>query len=100
LRRNRQRHWSDATPDRIGEQDPERWRRIAATYRQLGLLTDDTLPAALIWDGNDGSQRRWLIALLFVTAGLAIAVLVAYRSRRTLRGTMARLGALSAVLSR
>src|SRR5882672_102301 len=81
-------------PDRIGEQDPERWRRIAATYRQLGLLTDDTLPAALIWDGNDGSQRRWLIALLFVTAGLAIAVLVAYRSRRTLRGTMARLGAL------
>ncbi len=81
-------------PDRIGEQDPERWRPIAATYRQLGLLTDDTLPAALIWDGNDGSQRRWLIALLFVTAGLAIAVLVAYRSRRTLRGTMARLGAL------
>src|SRR6267378_286361 len=81
-------------PDRIGEQDPERWRRIAATYRQLGLLTDDTLPAALIWDGNDGSQRRWLIALLFVTAGLVIAALVAYRSRRTLRGTIARLGAL------
>src|SRR5258705_3169795 len=81
-------------PDRIGEQDPERWRRIAATYRQLGLLTADTLPAALIWDGNDGSQRRWLIALLFVTAGFAIAVLGAYRSRRTLRGTMARLGAL------
>ena len=81
-------------PARIGEQDPARWRSIAATYRQLGLLTDDTLPAALIWDGNDGSQLRWLIALLFVTAGLAIAVLVAYRSRRTLRGTMARLGAL------
>ena len=81
-------------PARIGEQDPARWRSIAATYRQLGLLTDDTLPAALIWDGDDGSLRRWLIALLFVTAGLAIAVLVAYRSRRTLRGTMARLGAL------
>ena len=81
-------------PDRIGEQDPARWRSIAATYRQLGLLTDDTLPAALIWDGNDGSLRRWLIVLLFVTAGLAIAALVAYRSRRTLRGTIARLGAL------
>ena len=81
-------------PARIGEQDPARWRSIAATYRQLGLLTDDTLPTALIWDGNDGSLRRWLIALLFVTAGLAIAVLVAYRSRRTLRGMMARLGAL------
>ena len=81
-------------PARIGEQDPARWRSIAATYRQLGLLTDDTLPAALIWDGNDGSQRRWLIALLFVTAGLTIAVLVAYRSHRTLRGKMARLGAL------
>ena len=86
-------------PARIGEQDPARWRSIAATYRQLGLLTDDTLPAALIWDGNDGSQRRWLIALLFVTAGLAIAVLVAYRSRRTLRGTMARLGALSRLVT-
>ena len=32
--------------------------------------------------------------LLFVTAGLVIAALVAYRSRRTLRGTIARLGAL------
>src|SRR5206468_5747084 len=41
--------------DRIGEQDPARWRRIAATYRQLGLLTDDTLPAGLIWHGNEGS---------------------------------------------
>src|SRR5712672_1226034 len=81
-------------PARIGEQDPARWRSIAATYRQLGLLTDDTLPAALIWDGNDGSLRRWSIVLLFLTAGLAIAALVAYRSRRTLRGTIARLGAL------
>src|SRR5712672_2080996 len=81
-------------PDRIGEQDPARWRSIAATFRELGLLTDDTLPATLIWDGNDGSLRRWLIALLFLTAGLATAALVAYRSRRTLRGTIARLGAL------
>jgi ABC-type nitrate/sulfonate/bicarbonate transport system substrate-binding protein len=79
---------------RIGEQDPARWRSIAATYRQLGLLTDDTLPAALIWDGNDGSLRRWLMALLLVTAGLAIAALVTYRSRRTLRGTIDRLGAI------
>jgi class 3 adenylate cyclase/ABC-type nitrate/sulfonate/bicarbonate transport system substrate-binding protein len=81
-------------PARIGEQDPARWRSIAATYRQLGLLTDDTLPAALIWDGDDGSLRRGLVPLLFVTAGLAIAALVAYRSRRTLRGTIARLDAL------
>ncbi|MEA2920508.1 MAG: adenylate cyclase, partial [Bradyrhizobium sp.] len=81
-------------PDRIGEQDPARWRSIAKTYRQLGMLTDDTLPAALIWDGNDGSLRRWLIVLLLVTAGLATAALVAYRGRRTLRGTIARLGAL------
>src|SRR5258705_1395651 len=81
-------------PARIGEQDPARWRSIAATYRQLGLLTDDTLPAALIWDGNDGSLRRWLIALLLVTAGLAIAALVAYRRRRTLRSTVGRLAAM------
>jgi len=80
-------------PDRIGEQDPARWRRIVATYRQLGLLTDDTLPEALIWDGTEGRLRHWLILLLLGTVGLAIAALVAYRSRRTLRGTMARLGA-------
>jgi class 3 adenylate cyclase/ABC-type nitrate/sulfonate/bicarbonate transport system substrate-binding protein len=79
---------------RIGEQDPARWRSIAATYRQLGLLADDKLPAALIWDGNGGSLRRYLIVLPFVTSGLVIAALVAYRSRRTLRGTIARLGAL------
>src|SRR3984893_15166389 len=74
--------------NRIGEQDPARWRRIAATFHKLGLLTDDTLPKALIWDGNDGSLRRWLIPLLLVP--LAIAALVAYRSRRSLRGTMVR----------
>jgi class 3 adenylate cyclase/ABC-type nitrate/sulfonate/bicarbonate transport system substrate-binding protein len=81
-------------PGRIGEQDPARWRSIAATYRQLGVLSDDALPATLIWDGDDGSRRRWLVALSFVTVGLAIAALVAYRSRRALRGTLARLGAL------
>src|SRR3984893_17498311 len=30
--------------NRMGEQDPARWRRIAATYRKLGLLTDDCCP--------------------------------------------------------
>jgi len=79
-------------PDRIGEQDPARWRRIAATFHKLGLLTDDTLPKALIWHGNEGSLRRWVIPLLLVP--LAIAALVAYRSRRSLRGTMVRRGAL------
>src|SRR6476660_2132849 len=81
-------------PARIGEQDPARWRSIAAAYCQLGLLNDDTLPAALIWDGNDGSLRRWLIALLLVTAGLAIAALVAYRRRHALRSTVSRLAAM------
>jgi hypothetical protein len=74
-------------PARIGEQHPARWRSIAATYRQLGLLSDDRLPAALIWDGNDGSLRRWLIALL--SDGRIGGWPFAYRSRRTLRGTMA-----------
>ena len=80
--------------DRIGEQDPARWRRIAAVYRQLGLMTDDKLPPALIWDRNDDNLRRWLVLLVFVMVGLAIAALVAYRNRRTLRVTTARLSAL------
>src|SRR6266699_5899133 len=57
-------------PDRIGEQDPARWRSIAATYRKLGLLSDETLPPALIWDGDDRSQWRWFIPLLLVPPGL------------------------------
>src|SRR3979411_45444 len=31
-------------PDRIGEQDPARWRSIAATFRQVGLVNADTMP--------------------------------------------------------
>ncbi len=81
-------------PDRIGEQDAARWRRIAATYQKLGLLTDTRLPNALIYDGDDGSSRRWLIPLLLVAAGLAVVAAVAYRNRRSLRGTMVRRGAL------
>src|SRR6267378_3161236 len=81
-------------PMRIGEQDPARWQAIAATYRKLGLLSDDTLPEALIWDGNDGSHWRWLIPLLLVPPGLAIAALVAYRRRRSLQVTLARFGVL------
>ena len=81
-------------PDRIGEQDPARWRAIAVTYRKLGFLTDDTLPETLIWDGNDRNLQHWRIPLLLMAAGLAIAALVAYRSRRTLRGVVARLATL------
>jgi class 3 adenylate cyclase/ABC-type nitrate/sulfonate/bicarbonate transport system substrate-binding protein len=82
-------------PNRIGEQDPARWQTIAATYRKLWLLTDDKVPEGLVWKGgHDSSLRRWLIALLIVTAGLAATALVAYRSRRTLRDIFGRLGAL------
>jgi class 3 adenylate cyclase/ABC-type nitrate/sulfonate/bicarbonate transport system substrate-binding protein len=78
-------------PSRIGEQDRARWQRIATTYRNLGLLKDDKLPAALIWEANDVSGW-WLIPLL--VGGLAIAVFVRYRSRRFLRRALNRLSAL------
>jgi class 3 adenylate cyclase/ABC-type nitrate/sulfonate/bicarbonate transport system substrate-binding protein len=84
-------------PGLIGEQDAGRWQHIATTYRKLGLLSDDTLPAGLMWDRNDGIERRWLIALLFVSIGLTIAAVVAYRSRRVLRSALARVGALPLV---
>jgi len=82
-------------PARIGEQDPARWQRIAAVYRQLGLLTDDTLPPALIWNEDEDSRRRWLVPLLLAMAGSASAALLAYRNRRTLRVTTARLSTLN-----
>jgi class 3 adenylate cyclase/ABC-type nitrate/sulfonate/bicarbonate transport system substrate-binding protein len=79
-------------PGHIGHQDAARWRSIAATYRKLGMLNDDTVPAGLMWDTEDEIEGRWLIPLLPVFVGLAIAALVAYLSRRSLRGALARLG--------
>jgi class 3 adenylate cyclase/ABC-type nitrate/sulfonate/bicarbonate transport system substrate-binding protein len=86
-------------PGRIGNQDPARWRRIAATYRKLGLSSDDTLPAGLIWDRQDEIEGHWPVSLLLVPIGLAIATLVwlAYHRRDSLRGALARLGALPLV---
>jgi class 3 adenylate cyclase/ABC-type nitrate/sulfonate/bicarbonate transport system substrate-binding protein len=81
-------------PGRIGEQDPARWQSIATTYRKLGLLTDVTLPAGLIWDQNVGIEWHWLIPLLLVLVGLVIAALLAYRGRRSRRRALVRLGAL------
>jgi class 3 adenylate cyclase/ABC-type nitrate/sulfonate/bicarbonate transport system substrate-binding protein len=78
-------------PGQIGEQDAARWRHIAATYRKLGMLSDDTLPKGLMWDREDEVEGRWLIPLLLIPVGLAIAGVVLYRSRRTLRGALARL---------
>src|SRR5258708_427553 len=58
-------------PDRIGEQDPARWRRIAATYRELVLLTDDTLPPTLIWAPNSVTLPPSSSPLLFLPPGFA-----------------------------
>jgi class 3 adenylate cyclase/ABC-type nitrate/sulfonate/bicarbonate transport system substrate-binding protein len=80
-------------PGQIGGQNAAHWRQIATTYRKLGLLADDTLPAGLMWTGEDDIEGRWLIPLLLV--GFAIAALAAYRSRRSLRGALARLGTLA-----
>jgi class 3 adenylate cyclase/ABC-type nitrate/sulfonate/bicarbonate transport system substrate-binding protein len=81
-------------PDRIGEQDLARWQRIAETYLKLGLLKDAALPAALIWQGNDGNQLRRFTPLLSVAGGLAIVILVWYRSRHHLRRALTQLSAL------
>jgi class 3 adenylate cyclase/ABC-type nitrate/sulfonate/bicarbonate transport system substrate-binding protein len=82
-------------PGHIGQQDAGHWRKIATTYHRLGLLADDTLPAGLMWNREDEIEGRWLIPLLLVPVGLAIAALAAYRSRRSLRGALAWLGALA-----
>jgi class 3 adenylate cyclase len=84
-------------PGRIGGQDAAHWQTIATTYRKLGVLADDTLPAGLMWTGEDEIEGRWLLPLLPVLVGFAIAALVAYLSRSSLRGMLARLGKLPLV---
>jgi class 3 adenylate cyclase/ABC-type nitrate/sulfonate/bicarbonate transport system substrate-binding protein len=81
-------------PGQIGDQDPARWQRIAATYRKLGLLTDDKLPEALIWEANDRSQWRRFIPLLLVAAGLAVGFLLWHQNRLFLRRALTWLSAL------
>jgi class 3 adenylate cyclase/ABC-type nitrate/sulfonate/bicarbonate transport system substrate-binding protein len=80
-------------PGHIGDQDSARWQRIAATYRKLGLLNDDTLPAALIWHNNEDSPGQWLSPLLPAAFLLTLVALVAYRSRYALRSARDRVGA-------
>jgi class 3 adenylate cyclase/ABC-type nitrate/sulfonate/bicarbonate transport system substrate-binding protein len=84
-------------PGRIGEQDPARWRRIAETYQKLGMLTDDTVPEALIWHGNGAGLLRGSIALLLLSIGIAIVALIAYRSRGALRDAVSRFDTLPLV---
>jgi class 3 adenylate cyclase/ABC-type nitrate/sulfonate/bicarbonate transport system substrate-binding protein len=81
-------------PDRIGDQDPARWRRIAATYHDLGFITNETLPKSLMWD-DDGSTLLWLkrpmrtLPALLVGVAIAALVWLAYRRRRSLRDALA-----------
>jgi class 3 adenylate cyclase/ABC-type nitrate/sulfonate/bicarbonate transport system substrate-binding protein len=79
-------------PAQIGKQDAARWQSIAATYRKLGLLSNDTLPPALIWKGNDSGRCRWLIPLLLVPVVLLAAAVIAFRRRRPVRNALFRLG--------
>jgi class 3 adenylate cyclase/ABC-type nitrate/sulfonate/bicarbonate transport system substrate-binding protein len=76
-----------ADPEPIGFQDPARWHAVAATYRDLGYLASDSVPAGLMWAGDD-TLARWLRlqtlapALLIVAAALILGRLV-LRGRAT-----------------
>src|SRR6202051_1607219 len=59
-------------PGHIGGQADAAWQKIATTYRKLGVPADDTLPAGLMWTGEDEIEGRWLIPLLPVFVGLAL----------------------------
>ncbi|MDH2355820.1 ABC transporter substrate-binding protein [Bradyrhizobium sp. SSUT112] len=75
----------------IGEQNVERWQAVAASYRRLGMLSDDAVPSGLILDRDEKFRGRLLTAMLLLGVGLAVIGLLAYRIRGSLRPAVARL---------
>jgi class 3 adenylate cyclase/ABC-type nitrate/sulfonate/bicarbonate transport system substrate-binding protein len=79
-------------PDRIGEQDPERWRGVARTYHNLGLIPDEAVPPGLIWDDHHGMQRfkrpLLLLSALLVVGAIAMLAFLARRRRRFLHDSL------------
>jgi class 3 adenylate cyclase/ABC-type nitrate/sulfonate/bicarbonate transport system substrate-binding protein len=79
-------------PDRIGEQDPERWRSIAETYHNLGLIPDEAVPPGLIWDDHHGMHRfkrpLLLLSALLVAGAIAVLAFLAHRRRRFLHDSL------------
>jgi class 3 adenylate cyclase/ABC-type nitrate/sulfonate/bicarbonate transport system substrate-binding protein len=86
-------------PGRIGDQDQARWRDIATTYRDLGLLTADTVPPGLIWDASSGRRSGWMVPLV-VVACLAIVALLVHHRHRSPGGARAWLEALTRLIAR
>jgi class 3 adenylate cyclase/ABC-type nitrate/sulfonate/bicarbonate transport system substrate-binding protein len=74
-------------PAEIGAQDLERWRRIAATYRELGYPVDPTVPKGLVWGDDRGRRLGPEVLTIMVAAGAALATLgwAAMRFRGALR---------------
>jgi hypothetical protein len=73
---------------------PHAGQHIATICRELGLITDDALLSGLMWDRNEDIEAHWLNPMLSLLAGLAVAIVVAYRSRRALSGVLAEVRAL------
>ncbi|CAN0434309.1 unnamed protein product, partial [Phaeothamnion confervicola] len=69
------------------------------TYRDLGLLTADTVPPGLIWDASSGRRSGWMVPLV-VVACLAIAALLVHHRDRSPGGARVWLEALTRLIVR
>lgn len=58
----------------IGYMNEERWRHIATTYAELGMMTHDTPLAGFLYDPNPQRDVTWLY--LSTITGFGIALLV------------------------
>jgi class 3 adenylate cyclase/ABC-type nitrate/sulfonate/bicarbonate transport system substrate-binding protein len=73
----------------LGDQSTARWRTIARTYVDLGMLGDAKLPKGLIYASNDGLRRLQirdplLWAILAVVAAIPLSLIFYRRIARTI----------------
>ena len=63
---------------KLGDQNAQRWKNIANTYRDLGILSGGSEPEWMVFREDDSRISGWLKYTLFGLIGLAIAAAIVW----------------------